>query len=81
MTAEERFKQAATILVRLRLHPTPTRLCQALGRRQGQHDLNGRECHWLRNELDVGNMLYPNGRSRGLYHDCNFICCGGERTL
>lgn len=81
MTAEERFKQAATVLVRLRLHPTPTRLNRALGRREGLHDINGRECRWLRRELEVGNMMYPNGRSRGLYPDCDFICCGGERTL
>lgn len=81
MSAEERFKQVATILIRLRLHPTPTRLNQALGHRDGLHDINGRECKWLRKELGVLNMVYPNGRSRGLYGNCSFICCGGERTL
>ncbi len=81
MNAEERFKQTATVLVRLRLHPTPTRLKQALGHKAGLHDINGRECKWLRTDLGVLNMVYPNGRSRGLYGSCSFICCGGKRTL
>lgn len=81
MNAEQRFKQTAAVLVRLGLHPTPTRLATALGRRKGTHDINGRECRWLRRELEVGNMVYPNGRSRGFYHPCEFVCCGGTRTL
>ncbi len=81
MSAEERFKQTATVLIRLRLHPTPARMQRALGHREGRHDLNGREMKWLRHDLDVHNMVYPNGRSRGFYGNCRFICCGGERTL
>ena len=81
MTAKERFKQVTTILIRLRLHPTPTQWNQALGRREGLHDINGRECKWLRTELGVLNMVYPNGQSHGLYGNCSYICCGGGRTL
>jgi hypothetical protein len=71
--AEGRFKAVAWALVDMGTHPTPTLMNAALGH-NGGHNLNGRECRWLR------NVVAPMRRPRRGYSGplCDRQCCSGR---
>ncbi|KKL84312.1 hypothetical protein LCGC14_1966000 [marine sediment metagenome] len=72
--AEVAFKAACYGLIRFGIHPTPTRINRALGHRRGggTNSINGRECKWLRVDLQIPAIR---GHSK---KPCPWNCCTGN---
>lgn len=74
LSAEWTFKHACRVLIQRRVHPTPGKIQVELGRRVS-HNINGRECRWLREDLRVPRI------NRVKYErelkPCPWNCCAG----
>lgn len=73
--AEIEFKWVIRDLIRSGVHPTMTPINQALGRiRHKMNTLNGRECRWLRVDMQVPAIKVE-------YPICSWHCCNDNGRL